>query len=300
MNEINNINGLNIHAIIPARGGSKGIPRKNIINYKGKPLIAHTIELALKCPHINRVIVSTDDEEIAEISKQYGADVPFLRPKHLAGDYSRDIEFLLHYLNYLQTDLQKKVKYTENNKIKEDDNENLTLEIYKNIPDFIVQLRPTSPDRSLDELNDIIETYAKEDVFENYDSLRTVVPVKKSPFKMYLVETEDDFELESELLDQQEQQQEQSPPQILNKPKYLKPLFDSCYNQKEHLIVDYPYNAPRQILPQCYLHDGYVDIVKTLSLFKNKKSESGDKIYPYIRNITPKEIRDIDTPEDLI
>jgi len=291
------MNKLNIHAIIPARGGSKGIPRKNIINYKGKPLIAHTIELALKCPHINRVIVSTDDEEISEISKQYGADVPFLRPSHLADDYSRDIEFLLHYLNYLQTDLQKKVKYTENNKIKEDDNENLTTEIYKNIPDFIVQLRPTAPDRTLDELNDIIETYSKEEIFDNYDSLRTVVPVKKSPYKMYLVETEDDFELESELLDQQEQQQ--SPQQILNKPKYLKPLFDSCYNQKEHMIVDYPYNAPRQILPQCYLHDGYVDIVKTLSLFKNKESESGDKIYPYIRNITPTQICDIDTPDDI-
>lgn len=285
----------NIHAIIPARGGSKGIPRKNIINYKGKPLIAHTIEVALKSPYINRVIVSTDDKEIAEISKQYGADVPFLRPAHLADDYSRDIDFLLHYLNHLQLDLQKKVKYTENNKIKEDD---ITKEIYKNIPDLIVQLRPTSPDRTLEELNDIIKTFISPEIFNNYDSLRTVVPVKKSPFKMYLVETEDNFELESDLLDKKEKHQSAS--HIPSKPKYLKPLFDSCYNQKERMIIDYPYNAPRQLLPQCYLHDGYVDIIQTLSLFNNKKSESGDKIYPYIRNITPHEICDIDTPEDLI
>ena len=75
-------------AIIPARGGSKGIPRKNIIDLCGKPLIAYSIEVALNTELIDRVIVSTEDEEIAEISRHHGAEVPFLRPKELAGDRS--------------------------------------------------------------------------------------------------------------------------------------------------------------------------------------------------------------------
>lgn len=77
-----------ILAIIPARGGSKGIPRKNIRDLCGKPLIAYSIEVALKSKLINRVVVSTEDEEIAEISTNYGAEVPFLRPKKMAHDRS--------------------------------------------------------------------------------------------------------------------------------------------------------------------------------------------------------------------
>jgi CMP-N,N'-diacetyllegionaminic acid synthase len=73
-------------AIIPARGGSKGIPRKNIVDLCGKPLIAYSIEVALKSNMITRVVVSTEDEEIAEVSKAYGAEVPFLRPAELATD----------------------------------------------------------------------------------------------------------------------------------------------------------------------------------------------------------------------
>ncbi|MBW1741775.1 MAG: acylneuraminate cytidylyltransferase family protein [Deltaproteobacteria bacterium] len=75
-------------AIIPARGGSKGVPRKNIRKLCGKPLIAYSIEVALKSKLIDRVVVSTEDEEIAEISKHFGAEVPFLRPKEMAQDHS--------------------------------------------------------------------------------------------------------------------------------------------------------------------------------------------------------------------
>jgi CMP-N-acetylneuraminic acid synthetase len=79
-------------AIIPARGGSKGIPRKNIRDLCGKPLIAYSIEAAIKSRLINRVIVSTDDEEIAEISKSFGAEVPFMRPVCLAEDRSEQAQ----------------------------------------------------------------------------------------------------------------------------------------------------------------------------------------------------------------
>ncbi|MBW1723549.1 MAG: hypothetical protein JRH13_15900, partial [Deltaproteobacteria bacterium] len=71
-------------AIIPARGGSKGLPRKNIRDLCGKPLIAYSIEVALRAKLIDRVVVSTEDEEIAEISESFGAEVPFLRPKEMA------------------------------------------------------------------------------------------------------------------------------------------------------------------------------------------------------------------------
>lgn len=90
-------------AIIPARGGSKGIPRKNIIDLCGKPLIAYSIEVALNAKLIDRVIVSTDDEEIAEISKCYGAEVPFLRPKELSGDHSSLIDAMEFTLNKLKS-----------------------------------------------------------------------------------------------------------------------------------------------------------------------------------------------------
>ena len=88
-----------ILAIIPARGGSKGLPRKNIKPLLGKPLIAWTIEQALASKYLDRVIVSTEDEEIAAISRKYCAEVPFLRPKELARDDSPTIDTLLHALN---------------------------------------------------------------------------------------------------------------------------------------------------------------------------------------------------------
>ena len=83
-------------AIIPARGGSKRIPRKNIKIFCGKPLIAWSIEAALNTPLIDRVIVSTDDVEIAEISQAYGAEVPFLRPKDLSGDFTGTVPVIKH------------------------------------------------------------------------------------------------------------------------------------------------------------------------------------------------------------
>lgn len=97
-------------AIIPARGGSKGLPGKNIKNLCGKPLIAYTIEAALKSKGIERVIVTTDSEEIAEVAKKYGAEVPFLRPAELAGDTSSAIDVYLHAVSYLQEEVGEKIE----------------------------------------------------------------------------------------------------------------------------------------------------------------------------------------------
>ncbi len=89
-------------ALIPARGGSKGLPGKNIRELCGKPLIAHTIEAALHAEGIDRVIVTTDSQEIAETAKRYGAKVPFLRPAELAGDTSSAVDVYLHAVDYLE------------------------------------------------------------------------------------------------------------------------------------------------------------------------------------------------------
>ena len=84
-------------AIIPARGGSKGLPGKNIRELNGKPLIAYAIDCARKARHIDRVIVSTDDSEIADVARQYGAEIPFLRPDYLASDMAQAVD------NYIYT-----------------------------------------------------------------------------------------------------------------------------------------------------------------------------------------------------
>lgn len=88
-------------AIVPARGGSKGLPGKNIKNLCGKPLIAYTLEAALKSKEIERVVVSTDSREIASVAKKYGAEVPFLRPACLAEDGTSAVDVYLHAVEYL-------------------------------------------------------------------------------------------------------------------------------------------------------------------------------------------------------
>lgn len=115
-------------AIIPARGGSKGIPRKNIIDIAGKPLIAYTIETALESKCLDRIVVSTDDLEIAEISKLWGADVPFIRPSHLATDDAKTIDVLIH-----------------------------TLETLKEKFDYVVLLQPTQPMRTSKQIDEAIQ-----------------------------------------------------------------------------------------------------------------------------------------------
>ncbi|MGB5918364.1 pseudaminic acid cytidylyltransferase [Arcobacter sp.] len=93
--------------IIPARGGSKRIPRKNIKDFFGKPLIAYTIETALKSKLFEKVVVSTDDETIAQVAKEYGAEVPFLRPDELSDDFTGTGAVISHALSFLQAQGEK-------------------------------------------------------------------------------------------------------------------------------------------------------------------------------------------------
>lgn len=144
-------------AIIPARGGSKGIPRKNIRDFAGYPLIAYSIQAARTSKYVTRTIVSTDDIEIAEVAKQFGAEVPFLRPAEFADDLSLDLPVFRHALETLQKN-----------------------EGYK--PDLVVQLRPTSPIRPVDLVDSAIEVLLNNPYG---DSVRGVVPSGQNPHKMW-------------------------------------------------------------------------------------------------------------------
>ena len=110
---------MKVVAIIPARSGSKGIRLKNIKKLNGKPLIQYTIDVAKKCKMIDRILVSTDSQKIANISKKLGVEVPFLRPKKISGDYSSDLDtfkfnenWLNNNLNY-KTDIYIHLRYTQ-------------------------------------------------------------------------------------------------------------------------------------------------------------------------------------------
>ena len=116
------MNHIEVLAIIPARGGSKSIPRKNIVDFAGYPLIAYSIAAGLSAETVTRVIVSTDDVEIEEISRRYGAEAPFLRPDEHSQDLTPDLPVFQHALTWL-----------------------IENEGYQ--PDIVVQLRPTSPFR---------------------------------------------------------------------------------------------------------------------------------------------------------
>jgi len=149
---------MNVLALIPARSGSKGIPHKNIRMFRGKPLLAHSIEHAQGSEIVSRIIVSTDSEKYAEIARQYGAETPFLRPHKLSQDLSTDLETFVHALNWLS------------------ENENY-------VPNIVVHLRPTYPVRKTRDIDAMIRILLEH---SDVDSVRSVTLVPETPYKMWL------------------------------------------------------------------------------------------------------------------
>ena len=146
------INGKTVLAIIPARGGSKGIQRKNIKSLAGKPLIAWTIEEAKKSKYIDRLILSSEDQEIMKVAKELGCEVPFIRPMELAQDDTPGVETVVHAINTL------KEKY-----------------------DYVCLLQPTSPLRGNEDLDDCIQKF----VHTNSFSCASITKTSISPYWMY-------------------------------------------------------------------------------------------------------------------
>lgn len=195
-------------ALIPARGGSKGIPRKNIKNLGAHPLIAYSIAAGLSSKLVTRTIVTTDDEEIARKAKEYGAEAPFLRPEEFARDDTRDLPVFQHVLSWLKEH-----------------------EDYQ--PEVVVQLRPTSPFRSLSLVDEAVQILLDN---PEANSVRGVVTSKQNPYKMWQIQ--DDGQMD--------------------------PLLDTNFVE--------PYNMPRQELPQTFWQTGHIDAIRTQTILDGSMS----------------------------
>jgi N-acylneuraminate cytidylyltransferase len=208
---------VNVLAIIPARGGSKGIPRKNLAELLGKPLVAHSIAHALAAKRVTRTIVSTDDEEIRRVAIAHGAEAPFLRPAALAGDAVLDLPVFQHALEFLRD--------TEN---------------YR--PDIVVHLRPTTPLRKPEWLDEAVQLLLKDPLA---DSVRSVSLPAAHPYRVFR----------------------------LGEAGYLEPLM-----RHEH---PEPFLLRRQDLPALYYYNCVVDVTRPTTVL-DKQSMTGERILPFI------------------
>lgn len=224
---------IEVLALVPARSGSKSMPRKNLREVGGKPMVAHSIEHARQARLITRVILTTDDAEIADAGLRAGAEVPFLRPSGISGDFSTDYEFVRHALEWLR------------------DNEGYS-------PELVAQLRPTTPVRDVSLIDRAVEALASR---PDADSLRAVVTACFSPFKMWRLEERG----------------------------FLSPLLQLPG-------IAEPYNQPRQLLPDCYQQDGFLDITRPRTIFE-QQSITGSRILPFFLD---QESIDIDYESELI
>lgn len=205
-------------ALIPARGGSKGLPGKNVKPLAGHPLLAYSIKAGQEATLVNRTLVTTDSKNIAEVARQYKAEVPFLRPAEISGDFANDLSFWHHALEWLAT-----------------------KENYR--PDYVVQLRPTSPVRP----RDLIDRGIQKLLETGGDSLRVVTPAPQTPYKMW---------------------------RIAEGEKSMHPLLNLSGTPE-------PYNEPRQSLPPVYWQIGTLDVIKT-TVITEQNSLSGRHIIPFV------------------
>lgn len=210
---------MEILAVIPARGGSKGIKRKNLVKFLGKPLVAHSIEHALACESITRTIVSTEDHEIACVSQSLGAEVPFMRPSELAEDHVFDWPVFVHALEFLA------------------ENENY-------YPDIVVHLRPTTPYRKPEWIDEAVNLLMQR---PEAHSVRSVSKPDKHPYRMFTIDSEG----------------------------YLDPIM-----KHEHAE---PYLVRRQDHPDVYHYNCVIDVTRPSTIIE-AKSMTGARILPYLMN----------------
>ena len=196
---------MKILAIIPARSGSKGLRNKNIRSLAGEPLLSYSVAAGLQTPEITRVICSTDTQEIANIARSVGAEVPFLRPPELASDKSQDIGLFKHALKWLK------------------ENENY-------IPDYVVNLRPTSPIRYVKDIQKAINLIISN---KKIDSVRSISLPSTTPYKMWKKKDSE----------------------------FLTPLLKIEDNKE-------PYNTARQELPEVWAQTGAIEVIRAKTITK--------------------------------
>jgi len=197
-----------ILALIPARGGSKGLPRKNIKSLGEYPLISYSIAAALNAKLVNRTVVTTDDPEIGDLAREYGAEVPFIRPAEFAQDDTRDLPVFQHALKWFS----------------EEENYH---------PDVVVQLRPTSPFRPPELIDEAIQILLNN---PGATSVRGIVPSQQNPFKMWTIELDGS----------------------------MVPLLETEFEE--------PFNMPRQELPPTFWQTGHIDVIKTETIINGSMS----------------------------
>ena len=206
-----------VFALIPARSGSKGVPDKNIRTLGQHPLIEWSIAACLAASRISRTIVSTDSNEYAQFSKKMGADVPFLRPASLSGDFSTDYQFIKHALDY----------FAQNG----------------GEPDYIAHIRPTTPLRSPELIDQAIKAFIENPMAT---ALRSVHPMGESAYKTFeIVKTGQLKQIGS-----------------------VNTSLDGA-------------NEARQIFPTTYIANGYVDVLSTAFIRKTQWIH-GDRVMPFI------------------
>lgn len=220
-----------ILGLIPARGGSKVVPRKNLRMLGNRPLVEYSIREAMSSGCITRTVCSTDDAEIAETARRCGAEVPFLRPAELAGDASTDADYTIHAVEWLR------------------DNEGWLAHL-------VVILWPTCPLRKTSDIDGAVRMLLDN---PDADSVVSVIPPQKSPYKMWR----------------------------RTDAGYLVPLLTS------HVFEQFA--GPRQRLPEVLAPNGYVHVVRAETVLQSS-SILGFKVLPY--EMDAAECIDIDSEED--
>ena len=229
---------MKILAIIPARGGSKSVPKKNIRNLNGKPLIAYTIEAAKRIEEkFHKIIVSADDEEIAEVAKHYGADVPFIRPSNLAEDKTPTYPVLQHAVNFVE----------------KDDGINI---------DLIMLLQPTAPFRTTEDMLNCLNLSQT----SNTDSVISVVQVfSYHPILMKKIEN-------NRLTHFSIEEKEGTPRQLYEPPAYMR--NGAIYITKRNNLIEQnsiwgnsitPYVMPQE---RSYNIDDEIDFITSEMMMK--------------------------------
>ena len=232
---------MNILAVIPARAGSKSVPHKNIRLIGGKPMLAHSIEHAKQSQYINRVIVSTDSEEYAKIAREYGAEVPFLRPQEYATDTALDYDVFFHALTWLKE-----------------------REGYE--ADIVVQLRPTYPIRNVSDIDNMIRLLMDN---PQADSVRSMAKATEIPYKMWLSKPIESQNL-ADNIEAKEISFDNARRGLLTGEE-VHPLMTS---------IPECYNMPRQELPIAYYQNACIDVFRPKVVLE-KHSMSGDVILGY-------------------
>ena len=204
-------------ALIPARSGSKGVSNKNVRLLGEHPLIEWSIKACNKSKLIDRVIVSTDSQEYADLSIKFGAEVPFLRPPEISGDSSTDFDFIIHALDWLAANGDE--------------------------PDYIVHIRPTTPFRVPELIDDAIRLFQNT---SNSTALRSIHEMSESAYKTFEIASEGQLKRVGE----------------------------------DSTALDVANNA-RQQFPSTYQANGYVDVLTTKFIRENGLIH-GDSVLPFI------------------